>query len=226
MPRERKLRGAHCRISRNEEGFINEKRGNPVFTEDPISYPYSPKKVGSYYSRPMRCLYVTRERFNDIFLRKFSLFGSLLPRGIVFSEDLRRWADRKEGHTPDGTKGITRNENDLQKYLCCQMKSKAALRLPAGSNNDRSFRVRLLSCEVPTVFGTLRTEILDIPGYDLDDHSLVALEIKGPDANRSERENLFSQGMEHRNLLEKNKMAEAASRKIKSRKPWSTTRLS
>ena len=43
--------------------------------------------------------------------------------------------------------------------------------------------------------------------YDLDDHSLVAFEIKGPDAGKPELDNLLFQGLEHRNWLEENKMA-------------------
>lgn len=48
---------------------------------------------------------------------------------------------------------------------------------------------------------------MDILGYDESDHSLVAFELKGLVANRVEIENVFLQGIEHRNWLEKNKMA-------------------
>jgi len=63
--------------------------------------------------------------------------------------------------------------------------------------------------EIPivTVASSKKTERMDILGYDHDDNSLVVFEIKGPDANQSELENLFFQGMEHRNWLEENKMA-------------------
>ncbi len=36
---------------------------------------------------------------------------------------------------------------------------------------------------------------------------MLHLKLKGPEASRLESENLFLQGMEHRNWLEKNKMA-------------------
>jgi hypothetical protein len=49
-------------------------------------------------------------------------------------------------------------------------------------------------------------ERLDLLAYDSRDHSLVAFEIKGPKASQVEKENLFFQGMEHRDWLEKNKM--------------------
>jgi hypothetical protein len=48
---------------------------------------------------------------------------------------------------------------------------------------------------------------LDILGYDEPDHGLIAFEIKGKATSRMEVENLFLQGIEHRNWLEKNKMA-------------------
>ncbi len=44
-------------------------------------------------------------------------------------------------------------------------------------------------------------------GYDDSDHSLIAIEIKGPSAKRLDLENLFFQGLQHRDWLEQNKMA-------------------
>jgi hypothetical protein len=85
------------------------------------------------------------------------------------------------------------------------MNSKEGLRLHLSS--DESIQLGLISYEIPTVAGTRRNERLDILGVDLDDHSLVAFEIKGPDPSRPELENLFFQGFEHRDWLEENKMA-------------------
>jgi hypothetical protein len=85
------------------------------------------------------------------------------------------------------------------------MSSPEGLHLPSSKGED--IRTGFLSYEVPTVAGTWKTERLDILGYDRGDGSLVAFEIKGPDAGRPELENLFFQGLEHQNWLEANKMA-------------------
>jgi len=67
--------------------------------------------------------------------------------------------------------------------------------------------MRFLCSEVPCSEGTENPERLDILGYDEYDHALLAFELKGENAGRVELENLFLQGIEHRNWLEKNKMA-------------------
>ena len=76
--------------------------------------------------------------------------------------------------------------------------------IPLKSN---SINIKYLSNEVLCFEGTENPERLDILGYDKSNHSLVAFEIKGPGVGRTELENLFLQGMEHRNWIEKNKMA-------------------
>ena len=190
----------------NKEDLSIQNVGTPYLRK--ILYPILvlQRELRDHYSRPMHCLYLIADRFNDVFLRKFSYLGSLVPHFIVLSEDLRKWAKRKTGHAPKSTKGII-DENYFQKNLCDRMKLDDGLRLPSSSDKDKGIRVGLLSYEVPTVLSALKTERLDILGYDLDDHSLVAFEIKGPDVNRPECENLFFQGLEHRNWLEENKMA-------------------
>lgn len=75
------------------------------------------------------------------------------------------------------------------------------------SNKNKQLSIGFISYEFPTVQGTKNLERLDILGYDLDDHSLIAFEIKGPEASEIEIDNLFFQGMEHRDWLEDNKMA-------------------
>lgn len=74
-------------------------------------------------------------------------------------------------------------------------------------NENRYITVKFLSYEVPCSEGTENPERLDILGYDASDHTLIAFELKGRKADRVELENLFLQGIEHRNWLEKNKMA-------------------
>jgi hypothetical protein len=139
-----------------------------------------------------------------VFLRKFSFLKSLVPHVIVLTEDLRKCADPKKIQVLAFSYDQI-NENYFQKSLCKQMSSELGLKLPFSKGKD--LQVGLISYEVPTVAGTKMPERLDILGYDIDDHSLVAFEIKGPDAGRPELENLFFQGLEHRNWLEENKMA-------------------
>jgi hypothetical protein len=188
----------------NKEDLSTQNVGTPFLRK--ILYPMLVlhRRLRLHYSRPMHCLYLIADRFNDVFLRKFGFLDSLVPHVIVLSEDLRKWADGKTRHAPTSTKGRI-DENYLQKSLCDRMGSKEGLRL--SSSSGKTIRVGLLSYEVPTVISALKTERLDILGCDLDDHSLVAFEIKGPEANRPELENLFFQGLEHRNWLEENKMA-------------------
>ena len=162
------------------------------------------RKMNLHYSREMPCLYIMGYSFNDIFLRKFSFLRILAPHVVVLSGDLKRWIERKKGHCPP-KKTVKINERYFLESLCNMMAPEEGLRLPLSSGE--SIRLGLLSFEVPTVAGTKRNEQLDILSYDLDDHSLVAFEIKGPKPGRPQLENLFFQGMEHRNWVERNKMA-------------------
>jgi hypothetical protein len=152
----------------------------------------------------MPCLYLLGDHFNDVFLRKFRFLSSLVPHVIVLSKDLNNWTSRKGGHIPGKPKPKI-DENCLQWSLCERMRSPEGLEFP--TNSGEPIRVGLISYEVPTVAGTQKAERLDILGYDLDDHSLVAFEIKGPETGRLELENLFFQGLEHQDWLEANKMA-------------------
>jgi len=204
-----------CRGSRSWEGLVV---GFPGTKEDlltkNVGTPYLRKilypilvlhrRVKMEYSGAMPCLYLIGAHFNDVFLRKFSFFRSLVSHVIVLTEDLRKCAERKKSHVSAFSYDRI-NENYFQKSLCKQMSSEEGLKLPSSTGKD--IRVGLISYEVPTVAGTEMPERLDILGYEIDDHSLVAFEIKGPDAGRVELENLFFQGLEHRNWLEENKMA-------------------
>ncbi len=152
----------------------------------------------------MPCIYIVGERFNDVFLRKFGFLKSLVPHVIVLSGDLINWEKRKAGHITTAPPNQI-NEYYFQNSLCKRMHTKKGLLLPLSSG--KNIHVGLLSYEVPTVASAEKTERMDILGYDRDDNSLIVFEIKGPDANQPELENLFFQGMEHRNWLEENKMA-------------------
>jgi hypothetical protein len=152
----------------------------------------------------MPCLYLIGAHFNDVFLRKFSFLNTLVPHVIVLTDDLLKGAYPKKCQVP-ALPYDRINENYFQKSLCNQMSAEGGLELP--SKTKKAIRAGFISYEFPTVAATEKPERLDILGYDLDDHSLVAFEIKGPDAGKGELENLFFQGLEHRNWLEENKMA-------------------
>ena len=204
-----------CRGNRSWEGLVV---GFPGTSEDlsvkSVGTPYLRKilypifvlhrslKEHKKVSRP--CLYLLGRRFNDVFLRKFRFFKSLIPHVIVLTEDLKKCAERNIEKATKDAKPVV-NEYYIQRKLCDRMLSKEGLEIPL--EKKAPIKIGLLSYEVPTVEGTDNPERLDILGYDVNDHSLVAFEIKGPQAGRVELENLFLQGMEHRNWLEENKMA-------------------
>jgi len=85
------------------------------------------------------------------------------------------------------------------------MQTDKGLNLPVSG--DKSIRAKFISYEIPTVAGNINPERLDVMGYDKEENSLIVFELKGPKAGTIELENLFLQGMEHRNWLEENKMA-------------------
>jgi len=159
-------------------------------------------KLRQQSTRPLPCLYLLGERFNDVFLRKFRFFKSLIPSVIVLTNDLYQCATRdpRAKHT---SKKPKINEQYCNESLRTQMKPDSGLVIPIGQTN--TMKLGLISHEVPTVAGTVEPEQLDILGYDINDHSLVAFELKGPGADKEQLENLFLQGMEHRDWLEENK---------------------
>jgi len=142
-------------------------------------------------------------RFSDVFLRKFRLLASVVPHVIVLTHDLQAAASRRRLQTmPSPKRGIS--EASIQRELCKMMRKPEGLSIPVS--ND-SIKTGFVSYEFPTYEGTKNPERLDILGFDRTEHSLVAFEIKGPECGRVQLENLFLQGMEHRNWLEDNKMA-------------------
>lgn len=158
-------------------------------------------RLQSSSGKRLPCIYFCGERFSDVFLRKFELLTNVVPHSIVLTNDLYQCSKNKS--FPPRTEKIG-NESWTQMKICEQMNSRKGLNIPTESG---TLRVKFLSSEVPCSEGTENPERLDVLGYDDSDHSLVAFELKGPRANRVEFENLFLQGIEHRNWLEKNKMA-------------------
>jgi len=182
--------------------LIPENVGTPYLRK--ILYPMLDMHAKLNREEHLPCLYILGSRFNDVFLRKFRFLKMLIPHVIVLTEDLRKNAERKKKEVPTG-KRSPRSEHYYQKRLCDRMMSQGGLRIHKDENKHLS--LGFLSYEFPTVQGTKHLERLDILGYDLDDHSLVAFEIKGPEASEIELDNLFFQGLEHRDWLEENKMA-------------------
>jgi hypothetical protein len=148
------------------------------------------------------CIYFVGERFSDVFLRKFDLLREVVPNIIVLTHDIYECAKNKS--KPPRTEKTQENESWTQMKLCQQMNVEEGLSVPTESGR---INLGFLSSEVPCNEGTENPERLDILGYDKKDHSLVAFELKGQGVGRLELENLFLQGLEHRNWIEKNKMA-------------------
>jgi hypothetical protein len=146
------------------------------------------------------CIYFLGDRFPDVFIRKFRLLDQVIPHVIVLTGDILK--SKKKTDLPP----VPENESEawVQAMLCRKMETSLGLVVP---NRNGKAHLGFIAAELPTGEGTKNPERLDILAYDKRDHSLVAFEIKGPDANRVEVENLFLQGIEHRNWLEKNKMA-------------------
>jgi len=155
----------------------------------------------------MPCLYLIGAHFNDVFLRKFEFLKALVQHAIILTEDLLNCSETKQVNSSvrkEYEKDI-KNERYYQISLIDQMKTKGWIDVPIDENEN--IRLGYISHEVPTVEGTEEPERLDILGYDIDDKSLVAFEIKGPKAQKRQLKNLFFQGLEHRDWLERNKMA-------------------
>lgn len=161
-------------------------------------------RIKEFENRKMPCIYLVGDRFSDVLLRKFSLLKTVIPHVIILTNDLYNSSIR-ESHYPD-TKKNSDHESWWQMQLCKKLGAAQGLKIPVKDNN-KFINARLLSWEVPASEGTRNPERLDILCYDKDDHSLIAFEIKGPKCGRVEFENLFLQGLEHRNWLERNKMA-------------------
>jgi len=157
--------------------------------------------LGIYPEKRLPCIYFVGERFTDVFLRKFELLKEVVPNIIVITHDIYECSKNKT--LPPITRETKRKESWTQMKISQRMNSKEGLVIPT---KKKDLSIKFLSSEVPCNEGTENPERLDILGYDQSDHSLIALELKGQSANRVELENLFLQGIEHRNWVEKNKM--------------------
>ena len=155
-----------------------------------------------YPKKRLPCIYFVGERFTDVFLRKFDLLKEVVPHIIVLTHDIYECSKNKS--LPPKTKESERNESWTQMKISQMMNSKEGLIIPT---KKKKLSIKFLSSEVPCNEGTDNPERLDILGYDESDHGLIAFELKGRVANRVEIENVFLQGIEHRNWVEKNKMA-------------------
>lgn len=154
----------------------------------------------THFNGKANCLYLIGARFPDVFIRKFNLLSLLTPRLIVLTNDLIKTVRNGPYNTK---RKVTKMEARYQHALCKAMDSNTGRSVPTAEGIRN---IKYISYEVQTGEGTKNPEQLDILGFDAKDHSLVAFEIKGPCGDR-ELKNLFFQGLEHRNWLEKNKMA-------------------
>ena len=158
-------------------------------------------RLQSELGKDLPCIYIVGERFSDVFLRKIDLLRNVVPHIIVLTGDLYKCSTNKSAP-------ITTDHNDSESWtqmkLCQMMDTKDGIVIP-GKGKD--INAKFLSYELLCAEGNENPERLDILGYDKSDHALIAFEIKGPRAGRVDLENLFLQGIEHRNWLEKNKMA-------------------
>ncbi len=159
-------------------------------------------RLQAHTGKKLPCIYFIGERFSEVFLRKFDLLKEVVPNIIVLTHDL--FENSKSSSLLPVTGKSQKMESWTQMKLCQIMNSREGLLLPIKT---KSIRIKYLSSEVPCNEGTENPERPDILGYEESDHGLIAFELKGSTAGRVELENLFLQGIEHRNWLEKNKMA-------------------
>ena len=165
------------------------------------------RRIDNHYPERLPCLYLLGTRFPDVFLRKFRLLASVTPHVVVITSDLLNKAKslRAEAESavlPEFPEKV--NEAWVQAWLCRKMMEPNGLQVPVKSGD---VQLGYLGRELPTSEGTTQPERLDILGFDKANRSLVAFEIKGPSCKHVDLENLFLQGLEHRNWLELNKMA-------------------
>jgi hypothetical protein len=130
---------------------------------------------------------------------------AIVPHLILVTDDLLQ-CKRNAASAEILVEAAKMKEKRIQAYLWKKMREPDGLCIPTEGGD---IRVKHIAYEVPTYEGTEEHERLDLLGYDSDKkgHSLVAIEIKRPFCERVELENLFFQGVEHRNWLEENKMA-------------------
>jgi hypothetical protein len=186
----------------NREELLTKSVGTPYLRK--ILYPILDlhhRLLPSYPDNNLPCIYFVGDRFTDVVIRKFDLLREVIPNIVVLTHDIYECSKNKS--QPPKTKKDQRAEAWTQVKLSQKMYSKEGLIIPTIK---KKITAKFLSYEIPCNEGTENPERLDILGYDESDHGLIAFELKGPAADRVELENLFLQGLEHRNWIEKNKM--------------------
>ncbi|MGB4204089.1 MAG: hypothetical protein WBJ84_00535, partial [Bacteroidales bacterium] len=144
------------------------------------------KQFSDDHDGKMRSLYLMGTCFNDVFLRKFEFLKFVVPNVIILTDDLLKCHDKKAPAFPPlkTDERHLKSEAYYQASLIEQMQGDSGLEIPIGERE--SIRVKYVAHEVRTVEGTIYPERLDILGYDINDKSLVAFEIKGPKPKRVE----------------------------------------
>jgi len=186
----------------NKEDLQTENISTPYIRT--ILYPILElsRRVKSNEHGRFECIYIIGENISEILLRKFRLLKFITKNMIVLSRNIMPLAE-----PPLAIKVVSHskiNENFVQKSLCLKLLSPEGLSIPTRSGD---INVGYIKHELKTQCGTKNPEKLDILGYDKNDGSLVAFEIKGPTCSRVELENLFLQGFEHQIWVEENKRA-------------------
>jgi hypothetical protein len=186
----------------NKEDLLTEKIGTPYIRS--ILYPILElnRRVKEKEEGRFECIYIVGEYISEVLLRKFRLLKFLTPNLIVLSKNilsLTAPVSIDKSVSPN-----KRNEDFVQKLLCCRLLEPKGLSLPARSGKINAAYIKH---EMKTQRGTKEPEKLDILAYDKNDGSLIAFEIKGPTCSRVELENLFLQGIEHQNWVEESKRA-------------------
>ncbi len=186
----------------NKEDLQTENISTPYIRS--ILYPILElsRRVKTNEHGRFECIYIIGENISEVLLRKFRLLKFITKNLIVLSRNIIPLAD-----PPIAIKEVSHgkiNEDFVQKSLCLKLRSPEGLSIPTRSGN---INVGYIKHELKTHCGTKNPEKLDILGYDKDDGSLIAFEIKGPTCSRVELENLFLQGFEHQNWVEENKRA-------------------
>lgn len=160
------------------------------------------QRVNEHLNNDAKCVYFLGSRFPDVFVRKFKLLSLLTPHLIILTNDLVKTI---RDYSPEISKPQNNKLESLyQQKLCAAMNSEGGLSVPTASGQ---IKIGYISHKVRTAEGTKNPEELDILGYDTKNNSLVVFEIKGPSCKKNQLENLFLQGLDHRNWIEDNKMA-------------------
>lgn len=155
--------------------------------------------ASEHYGVDLPCLYLLGDRFSDVFLRKFRFLAQAVDHVLILTRDIVPL----DSAVPAASIADKNRESYVQNILCERM-AQGGLSLPTRMG---SVTLSFLATELPTCEGTRNPERLDILAVNRNDGALVAFELKGPKASQLEIENLFFQGLEHRDWLEQNKMA-------------------